>query len=225
MIPAHLQVPKRETKRGILIELSYPSHLQAKMDQLVEMIQKQSEQIGETSQFDLQINTVNFSNENNRATCMFFRQLACLWEEKGDIVKALEEGKNIIKMSYTMDLVAHGYANNCFHSRETRDVASFQSLVSKFQGLPQPDVILCFRETPGQTEKAFVDNFSSDTKVERNEIFNSKLFKREEAKSSIGYLLDNVRAFPTDSSSIMIDAVGCILSRKVFAQEDAIKFY
>lgn len=236
---ASLQIPTSPKKRGILIELSYQHDKETDElidNVLIKTLMEQESQLGPTVVIGPKKHELldDFPNDNNRAVVLFFEIMVDMWNTKEEILTHLENGTNVLIKSYSLDMLSHCYANNCFGIRTMREPLAAQHFFNKLQGLPLPDVIFYFAEPPSKLQEIHFNtlkekdlNPTPEEKAEMaiNDVIYSKVMRREEAKGDFGGYFEGIRSVTRDSTSMRINSIGCALARKAMCSHDVIKFY
>lgn len=233
----NLLVRDKVKNRGILIELSAPASVGG--GKFLENVLRNFEdalrpQMGEIVTMDfVDGNHNSFSNDNSCAESMIFENLGLIWGSKKQIIESLENGINVVVIKYTFDLLLHAKANNCFGIRNKRDPIAASTVASLFCGLPVPDITISYNDDPPNMDrwykkklkKIFDKVGSMPSKEDEDNLFSTKLFKREEARAYFDHVLDYVRSLQTDVHAVKALTGSCILSRYMQNKNDLIKFY
>lgn len=229
----NLTVPLLEKKRGILIELSYtgdPANEDSVMKMLLPSFEDQVKQLGPVVVVGAKTDYEDFYHGNNNSESSFFIQLSRWWALKEEILNYLNDGVNVVLKSYMLDMFAFFYANNCFKCNTGRDPVALNSFYSKVQGLPMPDVIIFFKETPQRLEERYIKMLKernmepSEDEVSRCVIF-SKLFRREQTKMSFLNYFEVVREVTFDRLHLSVTIPGIVIAKKAFHSHDPLRFY
>lgn len=222
-------------RRGVLIELSAPSCMLERLDELQEKIQTTDSRFGATLFFDFKLENYDpscFNSERKGQNAIFARHLSKIWEEAPRITDALLSGSNVVVRNYVFELLIHGYANDCFDVRRMKDQIAMSTLLSFLKALPQPDLVLSFWETPEvilrsskiKFEELFPGYKDDFSMIEENAVY-TKEYKREDARELAGRVLDNVRQMPNDATARNIHSIGALLATKVSSDYNVIKYF
>jgi len=131
----------RHNKRGILVELSYPSYAVDAFEEFKKLIEESNHKNIEMFVFrdidpaiDMIIKDSNPTKEDKNEPLeeditftsvsterLFFQRLDKIWQTKEMILDSLNKGLTVVVMHYVYDLILKAYSENAFNVRKLQD--------------------------------------------------------------------------------------------------------